>query len=294
MHLLHRTLIYVAAAVVFAFCAGPIFLSLVGSLLPDTALFSFPPAWFSQGFTFDNYTYVFTGDIPAAYEVKGAKRSMISDAARQVPASMLNSSIVALGVMAVNIVLGAPAAYAFARIRFRGKGPTFAIIIFSRLVPAVGLAVPFYLLIQELGLLGTKLALILVHSVLTIPFTVLILSLFFRRIPLELEDAARVDGCTRFQVFYRVVLRMSGASIFATGLFAFMLSYSEFLFAQVLSGSADNRQLSVVLAALIRNTDVSWGLLNSGMFLSMIPSVILAAIIWRFVVEGVVEGAVQG
>ena len=73
-----------------------------------------------------------------------------------------------------------------------------------------------------------------------------------------------------------------------------MLSYSEFLFAQVLSGSADNRQLSVVLAALIRNTDVSWGLLNSGMFLSMIPSVILAAIIWRFVVEGVVEGAVQG
>ena len=219
---------------------------------------------------------------------------MISDAARQVPASMLNSSIVALGVMAVNIVLGAPAAYAFARIRFRGKGPTFAIIIFSRLVPAVGLAVPFYLLIQELGLLGTKLALILVHSVLTIPFTVLILSLFFRRIPLELEDAARVDGCTRFQVFYRVVLRMSGASIFATGLFAFMLSYSEFLFAQVLSGSADNRQLSVVLAALIRNTDVSWGLLNSGMFLSMIPSVILAAIIWRFVVEGVVEGAVQG
>ena len=291
---LQRTLIYVAAVVVFVFCAGPIFLSLTGSVIPDTALFAFPPAWFSQGLTFDNYYYVFTGEIPAAYEVRGAKRSMISDAARQVPAGMVNSSIVALAVMAVNIVFGAPAAYAFARIRFRGKVPTFMVIIFSRLVPAVALAVPFYLLIQELGLLGTKLALILVHSVLTIPFTVLILSLFFRRIPMELEDAARVDGCTRFQVFYKVVLRMSGAGIFATGLFAFMLSYSEFLFAQVLSGGAENRPLSVVLAALSRNVDVSWGLLNSAMFLAIIPSVILAAIIWRFVVEGVVEGALQG
>ena len=94
--------------------------------------------------------------------------------------------------------------------------------------------------LQQLGLLGTKLALILVHTVLTIPFTVFILSVFFRRIPIELEDQAQVDGCTRFQVFYKVVLRMSGASIFATGLFAFMLSYAEFLFAGVLSGGGIN------------------------------------------------------
>jgi ABC-type glycerol-3-phosphate transport system permease component len=207
---------------------------------------------------------------------------------------MVNSSMVALAVMIVNIVLGSPAAYAFARMRFRGKTPTFMVIIMSRLIPAVALAVPFYLLIQELGLLGTKTALILVHSVLTMPFTVLILSVFFRRIPMELEDAALVDGCNRFQVFYHIDLRLSGPSIFATGLFAFTFSYAEFMFAHVLSGEAENRPLSVVLAALIRNTDVSWGLMNTGIFLAVVPSVILVVIIWRFVVEGIIVGGVKG
>ncbi len=291
--LLRKTLLYVAALTLFVFCIGPVFLSLMGSIIPDRALFSFPPDWFSHGFTSDNYVYTFTGQIPEEYTVRGAKRSMITDAARQVPGSMANSTIVALAVMAVNVLFGSPAAYAFARIRFRGKTVTFMGIIMCRLIPAVALTVPFYLLIQELGLLGTKTAVVLVHSVLTIPFTVLILSVFFRRIPVELEDAAVVDGCSRFQAFYRIVIPLSAPSVFATGLFAFMLSYSEFLFALVLSGEAHNRPLSVVMAALARNTDVSWGLLNTGVFLALVPSVILVVIVWKFVVEGILEGAVK-
>ena len=161
----------------------------------------------------------------------GANRAMISDAARQVPEAMWNSTLVALGVMVLNIGLGAPAAYAFARLRFRGRTVSFLAIILSRLVPAVALVVPFYLLIQALGLLGTKLALILVHTVLTLPFTVLILSIFFRRIPREIEEAALLDGCGRFQVFARIFLPLARTSIVATGLFAFILSYAEFLFA---------------------------------------------------------------
>ena len=242
-----RILLYFAALAVFLFSAGPVALSLLGSVIPDRALFSFPPDWFSSGLTFDNYRYIFTGEIPSSYEVRGALRGMISDAARQVPDSMINSTIVALGVMAVNIFFGAPAAYAFARMQFRGKTVSFMVIVLSRLVPAVALATPFYLLIQALGLLGTKLALVLVHSVLTLPFTVLILSVFFRRIPEDIEDAAIVDGCNRFQVFYKIVLPLSLPSLFATGLFAFMLSYAEFLFALVLSGEAANRPLSVVM-----------------------------------------------
>jgi ABC-type glycerol-3-phosphate transport system permease component len=111
---------------------------------------------------------------------------------------------------------------------------------------------------------------------------------------MALEDAALVDGCSRFQVFYKIVLRISGPSIFATGLFAFTFSYAEFMFAHVLSGEAENRALSVVLAALIRNTDVSWGLMNAGIFLAVVPSVILVVIIWRIVVEGIIGGGVKG
>ena len=291
---LGRPLLYLAALALFLFSAGPVFLSLLGSVIPDQALFSFPADWFGRGFTYDNYRYIFTGELPRSYEIRGANRGMISDAARQVPGSMVNSMAVALAVMAVNVVLGAPAAYAFARMRFRGRRLAFMAIVLSRLVPAMALAVPFYLLIQALGLLGTKTALILVHSVLTLPFTVLILSVFFRRIPTEIEDAAIVDGCTRAQLFLRIVLPLSLPSLAATGLFAFMLSYAEFLFALVLSGDAANRPLSVVMASLARNVDVSWGILNSAIFLAVLPSVVLVAIVWRFIVEGILVGGVKG
>lgn len=290
---LRSCLIHVAAAALFLACVAPVGLSLLASLVPDQAIFSFPPDWFGYGTTLDNYLYIFTGQIPDVYLTAGANRNMISDAARQVPASMWNSTVVALGVMAVNIACGAPAAYAFARLRFRGQAASFLAIIMSRLVPAVALVTPFYLLIQAMGLLGTKLALILIHSVLTLPFTVLILTLFFRRIPAEIEESALLDGCTRLQAFLRITLPLSRTSVFATGLFAFILSYAEFLFALVLSGDAANRPLAVVMAALARNTDVSWGLLNASVFLAVVPTVALVAFVWRFVVEGLLRGAVK-
>ena len=161
-------------------------------------------------------------------------------------------------------------------------------------MPAVALVTPFYLIVQELGLLGTKTALVLVHSVLTLPFTVLILTIFFRRIPREIEDAAMLDGCDRLQVFRYVFLPLARTSILATGLFAFVLSYAEFLFALVLSGDAANRPLAVVMAALARNTDVSWGLLNASVFLAVLPTVALVAIVWRFVVEDLLQGGIEG
>src|SRR5215831_13849196 len=155
---MRRVPVYFAAGIVFLFCAGPIALSLFASVMPDQAIFSFPPNWFRYRPTLDNYRYIFTGEIPATYLTAGANRNMISDAARQVPAGMLNSMLVALGVMAVNIVLGAPAAYAFARLSFRGQTASFLAVIISRLVPAVALITPFYLLVQAMQLLGTKTA----------------------------------------------------------------------------------------------------------------------------------------
>lgn len=142
--------------------------------------------------------------------------------------------------------------------------------------------------------MGTKTALILVHTVMTIPFTVLILTVFFRRVLPKLQDAAMVDGWTRFQVFTKIILRLSYPSIFATGLFAFMLSYSEFLFSMILDGEAKNRMLSVVMAALARNTGVSWGLLSGGIFLAVVPSLVVGVIVWRFVVEGIIVAGQRG
>jgi multiple sugar transport system permease protein len=283
--------IYFFAILLFFFSAGPVLITLIGGIVPEKALLTVPLRLFSAKPTVAYYRYIFTGVIPAAFEERGATRSMVSPEARLIPRAMLNSSAIALQVMAVNMVFGSMAAYAFARIRFRGKQPTFMGIIMCRLVPASALVVPFYLIVQGLGLLNTKLALVLVHSLLTLPFTVLIMAMFFRKIPVEIEEAAVVDGAAPLQTFWRITLPLSAASLVATGLFAFMLSYSEFMYSLVLGGSERSRTLPVVMSSLIYNPDMIWGMVMAGVFLTLIPSLVLAIVVWKFVVENIILGA---
>lgn len=289
-----RGLVMVAAFLVFAFSAGPVALSFVASIVPDQAIFSYPPDWFAHGVTLDNYRYIFTGELPSVYRAEGANRSMISDAARQVPRALWNSMLVSGSVALINLVLGAPAAYAFSRLRFRGRRGLFLALLMAPLVPPLALIVPYYLLIQEFGLLGTKVAMIMIHAIMTLPFTTLILSVFFGRIPDELADAAHVDGATPGQTFLRIFVPLVRPSLLATGLFAFMLSYAEYMFAQALGGSSDARLLPVVMSALARNPDVSWGLLNASIFIAIVPSLLLVIVVWRYVVEGLLAGSVKG
>jgi len=196
--------------------------------------------------------------------------------------------------MVLNLILGAPAAFVFARYIFPGKKISFLYLILSPLVPTVALVTPIYMVMQSFGLVGTAAGIILVHTAKALPFTVLILSVFFRKIPPEIFEAAVLDHCNRFQTFWRVAMPLALPSIGATGLFAFMLSYSEFMFAMILSGSSETRPVSVVMAALARNTDVSWSLLNTAIFIAIVPTLILVVLVWRFVVEGLLAGAVKG
>jgi multiple sugar transport system permease protein len=285
-----KIFVYVAAVVLLLFSAGPLALTFLGSIIPDAALLSFPPRWFSKKTTLDYYNYIFTGKVPQTYDVRGAERGMITQEVRQIPNAMKNSAIVAVAVMGINIVFGSMAAYTFARLRFRGKSLTFMGIVMCRLLPAAALIVPFYMIVQSLGLLDNKLSVVLVHSILTLPFTVLILSVFFRSIPIEIEEAAKIDGSGPWATFLRITLPLSASSMVATGLFAFMLSYSEFLYALILTGTAKTRTLPVVMGALSTNTDVAWGMLMGGVFLTLLPTLVLVIIVWNFVVEGIIFG----
>jgi multiple sugar transport system permease protein len=282
------------AGLILAFTGGPVLLSLIGSLVPDRVLLDSSKSLFTEGLNFEGYRYVFTGELPASYLAENANRAMISDAARQVPYSLVNSGIIALSSMILNLLLGAPAAFVFARYVFPGKKVSFLFLILSPLVPAIALITPIYIMLQSFGLVGTRTGIILVHVAKALPFTVLILSVFFRKMPAELFEAAVLDHCNRFQTFFRIALPLALPSIGATGLFAFMLSYSEFMFSMILSGDAATRPVSVVMAALARNTDVSWSLLNTTIFIAIVPTLVLVVLVWRFVVEGLLSGAVKG
>lgn len=291
---LHPLLTFVFAGLILLFSGGPVLLSLYGSLVPDKVLLSPDRSLFTEGPNLETYRYVFTGQLPDSYNAEGTNRAMISDAARQVPQALVNSSLNALAAMLLNLILGAPAAFVFARYVFPGKKVSFLYLILSPLVPAVALVTPIYMVLQAMNLVGTQIGIILVHTAKALPFTVLILSVFFRKIPTEIFEAAVLDHCNRFQTFWRVAVPLSLPSIGATGLFAFMLSYSEFMFAMILSGSSKTRPVSVVMAALARNTDVSWSLLNTAIFIAIVPTLVLVILVWRFVVEGLLSGAVKG
>ena len=280
------------AFLILLFTGGPVILAFVGSVVPDRVMFASDRHLWDE-VTLENYQYIFTGQIPPAYLNSGANRTMISDAARQAPLSLWNSAQIAAAAMALNLLLGAPAAFIYARYAFPGKKLTFMFLILSPLVPTVALITPIYMMLQAVGLLGTKLAIILVHSAKALPFTVFILSAFFRKMPQGLFEAATVDGCSRFQVFTRIAVPMAAAPIAATGLFAFMLSYAEFMFAHVLSGDASSRPVSAVMAALARNPDVSWSLLNTAIFIAILPTLLLVAVVWRYVMADLVTGALK-
>jgi multiple sugar transport system permease protein len=288
----HPFLTLIGVCLILLFTAGPILLAFLGSIIPDRVMFASNRGLFDE-VTLENYRFIFTGELPPAYLQSGANRTMISDAARQAPRSLWNSAQISLAALIINLILGTPAAFVYARYIFPGKRATFMFLILSPLVPAVALLTPIYMMIQEAGLVGSKLAIILIHATRALPFTVLILSVFFRKMPQELFDAAIIDGCSRLQLLLRVAMPLALAPMAATGLFAFMLSYSEFMFAHVLSGDAASRPVSVVMAALARNPDVSWSLLNTGIFIAILPTLALVVVVWRYVLADLVSGGVK-
>ena len=290
---LQRVIVYVAALLLAIFWFGPFVLVGIGSVIPEGNLVTVPPRWFTDPPFLGNYDYILTGTIPAAYEQRGALRSMISNEVRYVPGAILNSVLIAGAVMVVNLILGSLAAFAFSRHQFPARTSIFNFILLSRLIPAVALAVPYYVIIQRLGLLNSYWALISIYSVLTLPFTILVLTIFFRAVPVEIDEAAQLEGASPWRVLRDIFVPLSLPSLVGTGLFAFMLAYGEFLFALLITTSVERRTLPVILATISSNPDVSWGLLMASITLGTIPTLLLAIPVWRFMIRGLTAGAIR-
>ena len=271
---------------IFIFIVGPFVWMVVASVQGENELLKRPPDIIPRTPTWDNYRYVFTGEIPTSYEVKGQLRSRISQEARLIAPALKNSFIIAITVMLINLLLGTPAAYTFARIGFRGKGASYGFILASRLMPAMAIAIPYYVIINTLKLLDTHLSLILIYSALTLPFTIWFLTLYVLNIPREMEDAGMVDGCTRFQALVRIVVPMMLPSLVAAAAFAFMTSYNEFLFARFLTQTIKSQTGPVIIASIAGNPDASYSLISVCITLGLIPPLILAITMRKWLTEG--------
>jgi multiple sugar transport system permease protein len=265
---------------------GPFLWMMVASFQGENELLKRPPSIIPQNPTTDNYRYVFTGEIPTAYEVKGQLRSRISQEARLIAPALRNSFIVAIIVMVVNLIIGTPAAYSFARINFRGKKLWYNFILASRLMPVMAVAIPYYVIIKNLKLLDTYWGLILIYCALTLPFTIWFLSLYIANIPRDMEDAAMVDGCTPFQALANIVVPLMAPGVVAASAFAFMTSYNEFLFARFITQSIKSQTGPVIIASIAGNPDASYSLISVCITLGLIPPLILAITMRKWLTEG--------
>jgi multiple sugar transport system permease protein len=274
------------AVLLFIFIVGPLLWVGIASIQGENELLRKPPRVIPQAPTLDNYNYVFTGKIPTSYEVKGQLRSRISQEARLIPQALKNSFIVATSVMVINLVLGGVASYTFSRLRFKGKTITFNFFLGSRLIPAIAVAIPYYVIIRSMGLMDTYIALILVYLALTIPFTIWFLTLYFNGIPRDFEDAALIDGCSSFQALVKIVIPMSLPGFVAAAAFAFMTSYNEFLFARFLTQTIATHTGPVIIASIAGNPDASYTLISVAMTLGLVPPLVLALVLHRWLTQG--------
>ncbi|GAA1656318.1 carbohydrate ABC transporter permease [Fodinicola feengrottensis] len=265
---------YVALAAYMVFLAFPLLWLLSVSLKSPAELASVSPHLIPRGFDFGNYVEAFTQ--------------------QGLPGAAWNSTVVAIGSMLLTIVVALPAAYALGRFR-SVLGPIATMwILVSQVFPVVLIAIPLFMIIRGIGLLNTLPGLILVYLVWTLPFALWMLRGYVSALPIELEEAAAVDGASRPRILLSVVLPLLRPGIIATAMFAFISAWNEFFFALVLLKS-DTLTLPLVLARFVgAEGKVSLGPLAAASVFATLPSLAIFAIVQRRLTSGLLAGAVKG
>ena len=209
--------------------------------------------------------------------------------------ALMNSTVISIGASALALVLGTPAAYALARFHFRLPPNRDLTLWFlsQRVLPPVATVIPFYLVMRTLGLLDTYLALILINATFILPFVVVILRQTFIELPVELEEAAMVDGTGFLGAFLRVSLPLAAPAMAATGLIIFSFAWNEFLFAITIS-SKNAITIPVHMAGAVDTRGVQFWFMAVRAMIAMIPPVLLALLAQRYIVQGLTFGAVKG
>jgi arabinogalactan oligomer/maltooligosaccharide transport system permease protein len=207
---------------------------------------------------------------------------------------LANSLVVALATAAVGVGVAIPAAYALARFQFLGKERGVRALLATQMFPTVASAVPLYLLLDRLGLLDSRTGLVVCYASTSVPFAIFQLRAAFESIPTDLEEAAMVDGATRFQAFVRVVLPAARPAIAVTALFAFMSAYNEFILASTLLGHEESFTLPVMLQRFIGEYDAQWEKFAAGALVVSLPVMALFYVAQRHLVAGLTAGGVKG
>ena len=263
-------------ALIIIYTLFPFYWAVQSSFTPPGDLFDTPVRYFPAEPTLNAYQSVFSNPI--------FRRSL------------LNSAIVALVTVVISLGLGAFGAYALGRLKFRGRAIVLYTILSMTMFPAIAILGSLFTMVNRLGIYNTPWALVLTYMTFTLPFTVWVLTNFFKSLPVELEQAAYVDGATPFQTFYMILLPLTAPGLVTTGLLAFINSWNEFLYALTFTIDESARTVPVAIATFsgASEFEIPWGDIMAAAVVVTIPLVLMVLFFQRRLVEGLTAGAVKG
>lgn len=272
---LRRLILYVLLVLAVLWAIVPLFWVFISSIKPDTETYSFEQAVLPQQPTLQNYVTLFEVTKFGVW--------------------MKNSAVLATSTTLAVVFLSALAAYSLSRFHFRGFEAFSRLTLLAYMMPPIILVVPLFFLLFRLKLTNSLFGLFLVYTGTRLPFGMWLLRSYFFGIPLELEDAAMVDGCTRFQAFYKVILPQAVPGMISTAIFVFSVTWHEFLFASILLFSASKQTLSTGVASFLSEDWIySWGVLMAAGVMVSLPLVLFYIFLQRYLVAGWGGAAVKG
>jgi multiple sugar transport system permease protein len=273
--------ILLAAAVLLIWTVFPFFWILLTSLKSPGDIISVPPKFVFTPTT-DNYAAL----------VIGEQRGQYASTRPDFPRFFLNSIIISVGAVALSVAAGIPAAYALARFTFPLKNALAFVFMSFRFVPFLAFVIPLYLLYQRVGLYNTHAGLIFAYQLITLPFTVWMLRSFFQEIPLEIQEAAKIDGCSWLGVLTRVILPLSMPGISVTVILGFIFCWNAFNYPLMLAG---RQTFPVTVGAIqfISYEQVLWGQMAAATIVAALPQLVLSLMVQKYIVRGLTMGAVR-
>ncbi len=247
---------------------------------PNREILAKPAIWWPEKLSLDNFRTMFgLGDEQVAIPVADY---------------FSNSMIIALTSTVIALAIGTAGGYSFARFRFPIKNGLFLGLMLSRAVPGIALSLPVFILWSKLGIIDAKFGLIVVYVALNIPFTIWLTDGFFRQIPKELSEAAQVDGCTRWQAFWKIEFKLAGPGVAAAGVFAFLTSWNEYALASQLTRSTDSKTLPVGLMDFTSQFTLDWAGMCAMAVIIIVPALVLTYIVQKHLIAGLSFGGMKG
>jgi multiple sugar transport system permease protein len=250
----------------------PIYWIVVSSIKRSVDTLAMPPVWWFRP-TFSAYLQVFVFENYGRY--------------------FLNTTVIALATTVISLAVGSMAAYVIDRYRFRFSDLVAYSLLATRMIFPIVYAIPLFLLFRDLGLLDTRLGLVIAYTTFSLPYAVWIMAGFFSAVPREIDEAALVDGCSRFGAFSRVILPLTAPGLAAATIFIVLLAWNEFLFALVLAGGGTAKTLPVAAAQLIGQREIQWNELCAVSTATIVPLLLFFGLVHKYLLRGMIAGAVK-